>query len=153
MPRAVPEGDREAAMDVHQLRVGHWSRFRQYLHRIGRPPRRHASGVVAGGALPHMPKEADTPEHVLLLEVDFRQLQPVSGWSASQNTRHRLHDTDAAAGRRRRRHLGPRPQTRRNRWLPDGRRKKTTTAALTTRSTATMCTGKAPISSGAQRIS
>ena len=63
-------------------------------------------------------EEADTPEHVLL------RCPCLAGARHSQNTRHNLHDTDAAAGRWRRRRLGPRPQTRRSRWLPDGRRKK-----------------------------
>ena len=145
MSRPVPEGDREAAVDVHQLRVGHWSRFRQYLHRIDGLPRRHAPGVVPGGALPRMPgRGGHAGARVAPL--------PVSGWSASQNTRHHLDDTDAAAGRRRRRRLCSRPQTRRSCWLPD-RLEEKTTAALTMRSTATVCTGKAPISSGAQRIS
>ena len=88
--------------------TSHWSRFRQYLHRIGRLLRRRAPGVAPGGALPRMPGRGG---HAGACVAPL----PVSGWSASQNTRHHVHDTDAAAGRRRRRRLGPRPQTRRSR--------------------------------------
>ena len=38
MPRPFSGGDREAAVDTHQLRAGHYTRSRQYLHRIGRLP-------------------------------------------------------------------------------------------------------------------
>ena len=73
MPRPVPEKDREAAVDVHivhQLRVGHWSRSRQYLHRIGRLPS-PACARCRGRECPAelclvCREEADTPGHVLL---------------------------------------------------------------------------------------
>ena len=38
LPGPVEEEDRLAAVDVHQLRAGHWSCSEQYLHRIGRRP-------------------------------------------------------------------------------------------------------------------
>ena len=75
MPGPFSGEDREAAVDTHQLGAGHYSRSRQYLHRIGRLPyltnrpdgchaceRKECPGalcVVCG-------EEADTPEHVLL---------------------------------------------------------------------------------------
>ena len=70
MPRPVSGEDRGAAVDVHQLRAGHWSRSRQYLHRIGRFP----SPACAGCPNKKCPaasclvcgEEADTPEHVLM---------------------------------------------------------------------------------------
>ena len=44
VPRPFSGGDREAAVDIHQLRAGHYTRSRQYMHRIGplphQPPRR-----------------------------------------------------------------------------------------------------------------
>ena len=105
-PRGGPRGGGGCSPTAGS--TSHWSRFRQYLHRIRCLPRRHAPGVVPGGALPRMlGRGGHAGARVAPL--------PVSGWSASQNTRHHLHDTDAAAGRRRRRRLGPRPQTRRSR--------------------------------------
>ena len=70
MPSPVLGEDRGAAVDTHQLRAGHWSRSRQYLHRIGCLPSPDCAGcpdkecpvgfcIVCG-------EEADTPEHVML---------------------------------------------------------------------------------------
>ena len=68
MPSPVLGEDRGAAVDTHQLRAGHWSRSRQYLHRIGClpspagcPDKKCPAGfcIVCG-------EEADTPEHVML---------------------------------------------------------------------------------------
>ena len=40
LPKPVPGDDRDAAINVHQLRAGHWGRAESYLHRIGRRPTR-----------------------------------------------------------------------------------------------------------------
>ena len=75
MPRPFSGEDREAAVDTHQLRAGHYSRSRQYLHRIGRLPYRtnRPDGCHAcerkecpGSLCAVCGEEADTPEHVLL---------------------------------------------------------------------------------------
>ena len=70
MPRSVLGEDREAAVDVYQLRAGHWSRSRQHLHRIGRFPSPACAGCLnkkcpAASCLV-CGEEADTPEHVLI---------------------------------------------------------------------------------------
>ena len=51
LPGPVEEEDRLAAVDVHQLRAGHWSCSEQYLHRIGRRPT-VASNATTWSALP-----------------------------------------------------------------------------------------------------
>ena len=38
LPGPILEEDRLAAVDIHQLRAGHWSCSERYLHRIGRRP-------------------------------------------------------------------------------------------------------------------
>ena len=38
LPPRVTGLERSSAVDVHQLRAGHWSGVRSYLHRIGRSP-------------------------------------------------------------------------------------------------------------------
>ena len=70
LPPPVTELERMAAVDVHQLRAGHWSGSGQYLHRIGRNPARHCEqcsdvGCV-GARCPICRESADTPRHVLL---------------------------------------------------------------------------------------
>ena len=88
MPSPVLGEDRGAAVDTHQLRAGHWSRSRQYLHRIGCLPSPDCAGcpdkecpvgfcIVCG-------EEADTPEHVMLRV-------PVPGRSSPERVRHHLH--------------------------------------------------------------
>ena len=70
LPGPIRGDDRGTAVDVHQLRAGHWSASEQWLHRIGRSP----SPDCAGCADPRCPaalcrvcrEEADTPRHVLL---------------------------------------------------------------------------------------
>ena len=70
MPRPVPGKDREAVVDTHQLRTGHWSRSRQYLHRTNR----HPSPACAGCRDKECPaalflvcrEEADVQEDMLL---------------------------------------------------------------------------------------
>lgn len=70
LPPPVMGMDRQVAVDVHQLRAGHWSGSRQYLHRIGRGPTGRCAGcedVDCEGALcPTCREAADTPQHVLL---------------------------------------------------------------------------------------
>ena len=69
LPPPIPTGNREAAVEVHQLRAGHWSGSRQYLHRIGKCPSRDcaacSSAACPAGRCPLCQEEADTPEHVL----------------------------------------------------------------------------------------
>ena len=43
-PMPVPGDDRDAAVNVHQLRAGHWGRAESYLHRIGRRPTTTCAG-------------------------------------------------------------------------------------------------------------
>ena len=70
MPSPVLLEDRGAAVDVHQMRAGHWGRSRQYLHRIGRLPAPACAGCPDVGCPAAVclvcREEADTPEHVLL---------------------------------------------------------------------------------------
>ena len=55
MPKSVHNETRDDAVDVHQLRAGHWSRSQFYLHRIGRHPSRRAptSCAATSGARRH----------------------------------------------------------------------------------------------------
>ena len=69
-PAPVPGDDRDAAVNVHQLRAGHWGRAESYLHRIGRRPTDTCAGCT-GRACPASRclvcrEEADSPAHVLL---------------------------------------------------------------------------------------
>ena len=70
LPGPVEEEDRLAAVDVHQLRAGHWSCSEQYLHRIGRRPTpgcEQCNNVECPAARCRVcSEEADTPRHVLL---------------------------------------------------------------------------------------
>ena len=70
LPAPVRLDSREAAVDIHQLRAGHWSVSTQYLHRIGRRPTPDCPGCM-DTACPAARclvcgEEADTPQHVLL---------------------------------------------------------------------------------------
>ena len=70
MPRPVLGETRNDAVDVHQVRAGHWGRARSYLHRIGRLPT-PACGQCSDLACPAAAclvcrEGPDTPEHVLL---------------------------------------------------------------------------------------
>ena len=38
LPRPLVGVTRDSAVDVHQVRAGHWAYSQQYLHRIGRRP-------------------------------------------------------------------------------------------------------------------
>jgi len=70
LPPPVTGMDRATAVDVHQLRAGHWSGSARYLHWIGRNPSREClkcdSLRCRGGWCRICREEADTPEHVLL---------------------------------------------------------------------------------------
>ncbi|KAF0299401.1 putative RNA-directed DNA polymerase from transposon BS [Amphibalanus amphitrite] len=70
LPAPVRLDSREAAVDVHQLRAGHWSMSAQYLHRIGRRPTAACPGCADAGCPAARclvcEEEADTPQHVLL---------------------------------------------------------------------------------------
>lgn len=70
MPAPVLTDIRDDAVNVHQLRAGHWSRSRQYLHRIGRLPSPACQQCPDRGcpsARCIVCREGpDTPEHVLL---------------------------------------------------------------------------------------
>ena len=62
---------RSEAVDVHQMRTGHWSGRAQYLHRIGRRPSIACAecsevGCIAG-RYPTSGEEADTPVNVHLI--------------------------------------------------------------------------------------
>ena len=73
LPPLVTGLERHRAVDVHQLRAGHWSGARSYLHRIGRPP-----APIPGGCqgctsddcreswCPLCREEPDKPDHLLL---------------------------------------------------------------------------------------
>ena len=70
LPAPVRDRDRYSAIDVHQLRAGHWSGSQQYLHRIGRAPARRCPGCAdvncTGALCPTCREAADTPQHVLV---------------------------------------------------------------------------------------
>ena len=69
-PKPVLNIDREDAINVHQLRAGHWGLTRSYLHRIGRHPTRdcqQCGDLTCPAALCEVCREeADAPAHVLL---------------------------------------------------------------------------------------
>ena len=70
LPAAVRDTDRSTAVDVHQLRAGHWSGSRQYLHRIGKLPTEDCAQCedvnCPAGVCLVCEEEADTPAHILL---------------------------------------------------------------------------------------
>ena len=65
LPQPVTGLDRSRAIDVHQLRAGHWSGARSYLHRIGRHPTVECRGCSRPGCpvatVPHMSGGARPP--------------------------------------------------------------------------------------------
>ncbi|KAF0304735.1 putative RNA-directed DNA polymerase from transposon BS [Amphibalanus amphitrite] len=73
MPMPVLLESRDEAVNVHQLRAGHWSRSQSYLHRIGRRPERdcpQCSDLACPAARCLVCREGpDTPEHVLLRSI------------------------------------------------------------------------------------
>ncbi|KAF0296481.1 Retrovirus-related Pol polyprotein from type-1 retrotransposable element R1 4 [Amphibalanus amphitrite] len=78
LPPPAATGDRSSAVDVHQLRAGHWSGSRQYLHRIGRNPsddcRQCPDTDCAAGLCTVCREEADTPRHF------FFRCPALMGW-------------------------------------------------------------------------
>ena len=68
--KPVPGDDRDAAINVHQLRAGHWGRSESYLHRIGR----QLTPACAGYSERNCPaarcivcrEDADSPGHIFL---------------------------------------------------------------------------------------
>ena len=70
LPPPVTGLDRSRAVDVHQLRAGHWSGARSYLHRIGRYPTRDCQGCTGdrcpAARCPLCNEEPDKPDHLLL---------------------------------------------------------------------------------------
>ena len=78
LPPPAATGDRSSAVEVHQLRAGHWSGSRQYLHRIGRNPsddRRQCPDTdCAAGRCTVCREEADTPRHF------FFRCPALMGW-------------------------------------------------------------------------
>ena len=69
-PAPVRTATREEAVDIHQLRSGHWARSEQYLHRIGRRPTPECAQCddkeCPAGRCLVCSEAADTPAHVLL---------------------------------------------------------------------------------------
>ena len=69
-PEPVLTEDREDAVNVHQLRAGHWGLASSYLHRIGRLPTpdcQQCGDLTCSAALCRVcQEEHDTPEHVML---------------------------------------------------------------------------------------
>lgn len=67
LSRSTP---RNVAVDIHQLRAGHWSGSVQYMHRIGRSPSPECPQCddksCRAGWCRICKEEADTPEHILL---------------------------------------------------------------------------------------
>ena len=70
LPPPAPAGERSVAVDVHQLRAGHWSGSAQWRHRVGQNPTRQCRqcpDVRCRAALCAVCREeADTPLHILL---------------------------------------------------------------------------------------
>ena len=70
LPPPISELDRESAVNVHQLRAGHWGLSEQYLHRIGRRPdpacQQCPDKTCPAARCIVCNEEADTPEHILL---------------------------------------------------------------------------------------
>ena len=69
-PKPVVLESRDDAVNVHQLRAGHWGRSVSYLHRIGRRPQstcHQCNELSCPAARCLVCREGpDTPEHVLL---------------------------------------------------------------------------------------
>ena len=69
-PPPIADLDRDAAVDVHQMRTGRWSGSAQYLHQIGRNPGPgcpQCSDLGCAAARCRVcGEEADTPRHILL---------------------------------------------------------------------------------------
>ena len=70
LPPPVSGVSRAEAVDIHQLRAGHWSGSALYLHRIGKNPSRQCPQCddprCPAGLCTACREENDTPAHVLL---------------------------------------------------------------------------------------
>ena len=70
VPPPVPAGDRSSAVDIHQLRAGHWSGSAQWRHRVGLNPSRQCEQCPSrrcdAARCVVCREEADTPQHVLI---------------------------------------------------------------------------------------
>lgn len=70
LPPPVRNYPREVAIDIHQVRAGHWSGSAAYLHRIGRGPspqcEQCADPRCRASWCPVCEEEQDTSEHLLL---------------------------------------------------------------------------------------
>ena len=70
LPPPVAGGDRQAAVDVHQLRAGHWTTSTQWRHRVGQAPSRQCKQCdnpqCSAARCRVCREEADTPKHVVL---------------------------------------------------------------------------------------
>ena len=82
-PRPVAGGNRETAVDVHQLRAGHWTSSILWRHRVGQAPTRDCDWCedkrCPAALCLVCREEADTPEHILLrcpalIATRFRRL-------------------------------------------------------------------------------
>ena len=79
LPPPVSGLERARAVDVHQLRAGHWAGSRAYLHRIGRAPSPTCGGCdddqCEAARCPICREEPDKPDHVLLRCPALMQLR------------------------------------------------------------------------------
>ena len=70
LPTTINHLNRQTAVEVHQMRTGHWSGSLQYLHRIGHNPsadcRQCSDPDCIAARCPLCGETADTPRHVLL---------------------------------------------------------------------------------------
>ena len=83
-PVTVTVTVRSTAVDIHQIRAGHWSGSLQYQHRIGLRPTSQYRGCEshrcpAAFCIVCREPKADTPRHVLLecstlMNITFRYL-------------------------------------------------------------------------------
>ncbi|KAF0293919.1 hypothetical protein FJT64_008317 [Amphibalanus amphitrite] len=78
LPPPVAARNRSSAVDVHQLRAGHWSGSRQYLHRVGRNSsddcRQCPDTDCTAGGCTVCREEADTSRHL------FFRCPALMGW-------------------------------------------------------------------------
>ena len=80
LPSRVRGDDRHVAVDVHQLRAGHWSESEQYLHRIGRRPTTNYQGCNDRECLAALRRvckeEADTSRQIPTAAVSSMPVRP-----------------------------------------------------------------------------
>ena len=70
LPPPVAGGSRSTAVDIHQLRAGHWTGSNQWRHRVGQCPSRDCVQCrdrrCNAARCTVCREEADTPGHILL---------------------------------------------------------------------------------------